>query len=147
MIAPINNHPFGEDRSPILSGPSEAARIVRLSVSPHERQALVLLVCGPDHRLLLAITVDGASVPAVRPAVDLVLQVSESGGITGLVVGIIRRRGGRLSKADISSLRGLVRRCDEGGVDLLDVLVVGRRHWRSLWDLADLPLEGEDDDQ
>lgn len=147
MNAPCNNHRFGEEASPVLSGPSDAADVVRLSVSPHDQQAIVLLLCGPDHRLLLAVTVDGAPVTGVRRAVDLVLQVAESGGIAGLVIGLVRRRGGRLSGAELESLAGLVRRCDRAGVDLLDVLVVGRRHWRSLWDLADLPGEGEDDDQ
>lgn len=146
MIAPCNNHRFGEEPGPVLSGPAEAARVVRLSVSPHDQQAIVLLLCGPDHRLLLAVTVEGAPVTAVRRAVDLVLQVAESGGITGVVVGLVRRRGGRLSGAELTALAGLVRRCDRAGVDLLDVLVVGSRHWRSVWDLADLPGDSEDDD-
>ncbi|MDQ3978766.1 MAG: hypothetical protein M3314_04340 [Actinomycetota bacterium] len=144
MIAPCNNHHFGEEAGPVLSGPSDAARIVRLSVSPDDQQAIVLLLCGPDHRLLLAVTVAGAPISGVRRAVDLVLQVAESGGITGLVIGLVRRRGGRLSGEELAALAGLVHRCDQAGVDLLDVLVVGRRHWRSVWNLADLPAEGED---
>ena len=147
MIGPCNNYPLGEESAPVLAGPSDAARVVRLSVSPHDRQAIVLLLCGPDHRLVLAIVVEGAGVTSVRNAVDLVLEVAEPGGITGLVVGIVRSRGGRLSKAEVGSLAGLVSRCDAGGVDLLDVLIVGRRHWRSIWNLAEAPAEGEDDDQ
>ncbi len=145
MVAPCNSHPFDdEEADPVLSGPSAAARVIRLSVSPPGRQAIVLLLCGPDHRLLLAVSVDGAPITGVRRAVDLVLQVAEPGGITGLVIGLVRGRGGPLSGPKLASLAGLVERCDRGGVDLLDVLVVGPNHWRSLWDLADVPGEGED---
>lgn len=143
MIAPCNSHSFEEEAGPVLSGPSDAARVVRLSVPPDGTQAIVLLLCGPDHRLLLAVAVEGASVLGVRRAVDLVLQVADSGGIAALVVGVVRRHGGPLSRAERAELAGLVRRCEEAGVDLLDVLVVGRRSWRSLWDLADRPAEGE----
>ena len=143
MIAPCNSYSFEEEAAPVLSAPSDAARVVRLSVSPLDRQAIVLLLCGPDHRVLLAITVEGAAVISVRPAVDLVLQVAESGGIAALVVGFVRPHGGPFSRAERAALAGLVRRCENAGVDLLDVLVVGRRRWRSVWDLADRPDEGE----
>jgi hypothetical protein len=144
---PINRHTFGEEAAPVLSGPSDAARVVRLSVSPDDRQALVLLLCDPDHRLVLAVVVEGAPITSVGAAVDLVLQVAEPAGVIGLVIGIVRSRGGRLSKAEVASLAGLVSRCEAAGVDLLDVLVVGRRRWRSIWHLAEEPGEGEDGDQ
>jgi hypothetical protein len=147
VLGACNNHPFREEASPVLSGPSDAAHVVRLSVSRQERQAVVLLLCGPDHRLLLTVVIDGAPLTGAARAVELALHVADSAGITGLVVGIVRGRGGRLSRAEVGSLAGLVARCDAAGVDLLDVLVVGRRHWRSLWHLADLPAEGEDGDQ
>ena len=135
------------EAGPVLSGPSDAAAVVRLSVAPAHHQAIVLLLCDAEHRLLLAITVEGAAVTGVGRAVDVVLQVADSGGVAGLVVGIVRGgRGGRLTKAEESSLAGLLARCDGAGVDLLDVLVVGRRGHRSLWHLAEAPAEGEDGD-
>ena len=146
MVTACNNRLPGRGSGPVLSGPSEAARVIRLSVAREEKRAIVLLLCGARHELLLAVTVDGAPVSALRQAVGLVLQVAESGGVAGLVVGLVRHTGGRLSSADASALRGLVARCEAAGVDLLDVLVVGHRRWRSLWDLAELPAEGEDGD-
>jgi hypothetical protein len=144
VIAACNNHRRPEVAGPILSGPSDAAKVVRLSASPDVPEAIVLVLCGPDHRVQLTIVVDGAPLAGVRQAIDLVLQVAEPAGVTGLVVGLVRHRGGRLSRADEWALAGLVARCDAAGVDLLDLLVVGRRGWRSLWHLADVPEEGED---
>lgn len=147
MLAACNNHRRPEVAGPVLSGPSDAAKVVRLSATPDVDDAVVLVLCGPDHRVVLTVVVDGATVAGVRAAIDLVLQVADTAGVTGLVVGIVRHRGGRLSRADEWALAGLVARCDAAGVDLLDLLVVGRRGWRSLWHLADLPEEGEDDEQ
>ncbi|MCA1691785.1 MAG: hypothetical protein LC733_06135 [Actinobacteria bacterium] len=147
MITACNNYARPEKPGPLLAGPADAAAAVRLSMPPGEEHGVVLLLCGPDHRLLLAVAVDRAPITGVGRAVDLVLQVADPGGITGLVIGIVRPHGGPLSGAEERSLAGLVARCGAAGVDLLDVLVVGRRRWRSLWHLAEAPAEGEDGDQ
>lgn len=131
------------DSEPILAGPAHAVSAIRLSAPPAEGPALVVLLCDHDHRLLLAITVEGAPVSGARQVVDLVLSVSESAGVTGIVVGIVRERLGRyLSKPEVAGLQGLTARCDAAGVDLLDVLLVGPRGWRSIYDLADEPSGG-----
>ena len=141
------NNSRRSEAGPVLAGPSDAAAVVRLSVGSAHKQAVVLLLCDPEHRLLLAITVEGAPVTGVSRALDLVLQVADSGGIAGVVVGIVRGRGGRLSRAEEASLAGLLTRCDGAGVDLLDVLVVGKRGYRSVWHLAEATVGGEDGDQ
>ncbi|MDQ4097465.1 MAG: hypothetical protein M3144_06320 [Actinomycetota bacterium] len=102
-----------------------------------------MLLCDADHRLLLAVTVDGASATAVPRVVDLVLAVAESAGVTGIVVGISRERLGQyLPKPDAAALAGLEDRCAAAGVNLLDVLLVGPRGWRSVRDLAAGPPGG-----
>jgi hypothetical protein len=133
------------DSEPILSGPAHAVAAIRLSAPPAEGPAIVALLCDHDHRLLLAITVEDAPATGARRVVDLVLSVAESAGVTGIVVGIVRERLGRyLSKAEVAGLGGLVARCEAAGVDLLDVVLVGPRGWRSIYDLADEPVGGED---
>jgi hypothetical protein len=84
----------------------------------------------------------------VPRVVDLVLAVSSSAGVSGIVVGIVRERLGQyLPKPDAAALAGLEQRCVSRGVSLLDVLVVGPRGWRSVRHLAAEPAGGEDDDQ
>jgi len=132
---------------PILSGPAHAASAIRLSAPPAEGPAVVVLLCDPDHRLLLAITVDGADATAVPRVVDLVLAVADSAGVAGIVVGIVQERLGQyLPKRAAAALVGLEARCAAAGVRLLDLLLVGPRGWRSVWDLAASPPGGEDDD-
>jgi len=137
---------FGPGGSePILAGPAHAASAIRLSSPPAEGRSVVILLCDRDHRLLLAMTVDGAPPSGVRPAVDVVLAVAPSAGIAGIVVGIVQERLGQyLPKPEAASLRGLVDHCAASGVDLLDLLLVGPRGWRSLYHLAEEPGEGED---
>jgi hypothetical protein len=107
----------------------------------------VVLLCDAERRILLAVTVDAAPPTAVPRVVDLVLAVSSSAGVRGIVVGIVRERLGQyLPKPDAAALAGLEPRCAAAGVDLLDVLMVGPRGWRSLRHLAVGPTGGEDDD-
>ncbi len=131
----------GSDPSgPVLSGPAHAASAIRLSAPPAEGPAVVVLLLDSDHRLLLAITVDGAPPTAVPRVVDLVLAVAQSAGVAAIVVGIVRERLGQyLTKADTAALGGLEGRCTAEGVSLLDVLLVGPRGWRSVRPLASGP--------
>jgi hypothetical protein len=132
---------------PVLSSPDEAAAVTRLSAPPSDGPAVVALLCDADHRLILAITLDGAPATAAPRVVDLVLQVAESGGVAGIVLGIVKPRLERLAPVEASALGGLLTRCQAAGVVLLDVLLVGPRAWRSLRHLAGLPREGEDGHQ
>jgi hypothetical protein len=132
---------------PVLAGPDDAAAAIRLSAPPADGPSVVVLLCDADHRLILAITVDGAPATAVPRVIDLVLQVAESGGVAAVVVGIVRPRLERLSRPEAVALGGLLFRCDAGRVQLLDVLLVGPRRWRSLLHLAAMPGEGEDGHQ
>jgi hypothetical protein len=128
---------------PILSGPDHAASAIRLSAPPAAGPAVVVLLCDADHRLLLAVTVDGAPPTAVPRVVDLVLAVSRSAGVSGIVVGMVRERLGQyLPKPDAASLAGLEARCAAVDVNLLDVLLVGPRAWRSVRHLAAAPPGG-----
>jgi hypothetical protein len=132
---------------PVLSGPDHAASAIRLSAPPSAGPAVVVLLCDAERRILLAVTVDTAPPTAVPRVVDLVLAVSSSAGVRGIVVGIVRERLGQyLPKPDAAALAGLEPRCAAAGVDLLDVLMVGPRGWRSLRHLAAGPTGGEDDD-
>jgi hypothetical protein len=129
----------------ILAGPAHAAAAIRLSCPPAEGPAVVVLLCDCDHRLLLAMATEGAPPSGVRPAVDVVLAVAPSAGVTGIVVGIVQERLGQyLPKPEAESLRGLIGHCAAAGVDLLDLLLVGPRGWRSLYSLAEGPEGGED---
>lgn len=141
-----STHDPGSDASePILAGPAHAAAAIRLSSPPAEGPSVVVLLCDRDQRLLVAMTVEGAPASGVRPAVDVVLGVAPSAGVAGIVVGIVQERlGNYLPKPDVASLRGLVARCAAAGVDLLDLLLVGPRGWRSLYSLAEGSEEGED---
>ena len=133
---------------PVLSGPDHAASAIRLSAPPAAGPAVVVLLCDAGHRILLAVTVDGATASAVPRVVDLVLAVASSAGVTEIVVGIVRERLGQyLPKPDAAALAGLEPRCAAAGVNLLDLLVVGPRGWRSVRHLAAAPEGGEDDDQ
>jgi hypothetical protein len=129
-----------------LSGPAHAAAVTRASAPPAEGPAVVALLCDVDHRLILAITVDGAPPSAVPNLVDLVLGVAEPAGVRSLVVSIVRERLGQyLPKPEEAVLAGLVARCARAGVNLLDVLLVGPRGWRSVRHLAGGIEAGEDD--
>ena len=132
---------------PVLSGPDHAASAIRLSAPPAAGPAVVVLLCDAGRRLLLAVTVDGAPPSAVPRVVDLVLAVASSAGVTGIFVGIVRERLGQyLPKPDAAALAGLEQRCAGSGVNLLDILVVGPRGWRSVRNLAAGSTGGEDDD-
>jgi hypothetical protein len=123
-----------------VAGPSHAAAIVRASSPPAEGPALVALLCDRSHRLLLALTVEGAPPTALPRVVDFVLGVAEPAGVQGIVLAIVRERlGGYLPKPHTQALAGLASRCQTSGIDLLDVLLVGPRGWRSLHDLARAP--------
>ncbi len=143
MRSRCQNHSSGSSQ-PVVASPADAAAVIRLSAPPAEGSSVVVLLCDADHRLILAITVDGASASAVPRVVDLVLQVAEPGGVAGIVIGLVRPRLERLNRVDAKALGGLLNRCHAGGLALLDVLLVGPRGWRSLLHLAALPGEGED---
>lgn len=129
---------------PVVAGPSHAAAIVRASAPPAHGPALVALLCDHSRQLLLALAVEGAPPAALPPVVDFVLGVAEPAGVRTIVLAIVQERlGAYLPKRDAQGLRGLASRCGEGGVDLLDVLLVGPRGWRSVYDLAGWP--GEED--
>ena len=139
----------GSDPSePVLSGPDQAARVVRLSAPPAQGPAVVVLLLDARHRLLLTITVDGAPPAGAARAVDLVLAIAQPAGVAGVVVGIVRERLGQyLPKGDAAALAGMAERCAAAGVDLLDVLLVGPRGWRSVRHLAAQAREGDDGGQ
>jgi len=129
---------------PVVAGPSHAAAIVRATSPPAQGPALVALLCDRSHQLLLALAVDGALPAAMPQVVDFVLSVAQPAGVKGIVLAAVRERlGGYLPRRDTEGLRGLAGRCSAGGVDLLDVLLVGPRGWRSVYDLAGGP--GEED--
>ena len=133
---------------PIVAGPSHAAAIIRASAPPAEGPAVVVLLCDPSHKLLLAITVEGAPPAGASRVVDLVLAVAEPAGVSGIVIGIVQPRLGQyVPKPDVAALAGLADRCAAGGVDLLEMLLVGPRGWRSVHHLAAAPGEGEDGPQ
>lgn len=130
---------------PVLAGPAHAVSIIRASTGPSRAPGLVVLLCDADHHLLLAITAEGAPPSAAPRVVDLVLAVAETAGVAGIVVGVVRERLGQyLPKPDVAALHGLAARCEAGGVALLDLLLVGPRGWRSLYDLAAVRPEDED---
>ncbi|MFP5318788.1 MAG: hypothetical protein ACLGI2_10900 [Acidimicrobiia bacterium] len=129
---------------PVVAGPSHAAAIVRASSPPAAGPALVALLCDRSHQLLLALAVEGAPAAALPRVVDFVLGVAEPGGVRSIVLAIVRERlGSYLPRRDAEGLSGLAPRCEAAGVDLLDVLLVGPRGWRSVYDLAAGP-GGED---
>lgn len=136
-----------DSSEPILAGPAHAAAAIRLSAPPAHGRAIVVLLCDPSHRLILAIAVENAPPSSAGQVIDLVLAVAETGGIAGIVVGIVQERLGPLPIRQATTLHGLAARCRAAGVDLLDVLLVGPRGFRSVQYLAAAPGEGEDDDQ
>jgi hypothetical protein len=87
-----------------LSGPDHAAAVIRLSAPPAQGPAIVVLLCDAEHRLLLSVTVDGAPPTSVRRIVDLVLAVAQSGGVAGIVIGIVRERWGSTCPSRMSPL-------------------------------------------
>lgn len=141
-----NNHD-PDSSEPILAGPAHAAAAVRLSAPPADGRAVVVLLCDSLHRLILAIAVEDAPPSSVRQVVELVLAVAEPGGVTAIVVGIVQPRLGPLPVRQAAALAGVADRCAAAGVDLLDVLLVGPRGFRSVHYLAAAPGEDEDDDQ
>jgi len=143
-----SSHGSGSSSEPVLSGPSHAAAAIRLSSPPSDGPAVVLLLCDADHRLLLAVVVDGASAAGVPAVVNLALEVADPAGVAGIVVGIVQERLGQyLPKPDVAMLAGLADRCGARGVALLDLLLVGPRGWKSVHHLAGGPGGGEDVDQ
>jgi hypothetical protein len=119
-----------------------------LSAPPSDGPAVVLLLCDPSHRLLLAVVVDGATAGGVPSVVNLALEVAEPAGVAGIVVGIVQQRLGQyLPKPDVASLAGLADRCSGRGVALLDLLLVGPRGWKSVHHLAAAPGGDEDGNQ
>lgn len=130
---------------PVLTGPADAVAAIRLSAPPAEGPAVVVLLCDRDHRLVVAVVVEGAGAEAVRSIIDLVVAVADPAGVAGVIVGIVRDRlGSFLPKREGDRLRGIVSRCEAAGVDVLDIVLVGPRAWRSVFDLAVRP-EGDED--
>ena len=116
---------------------ADCARVIRIRFEDH------LLLRQVDHHHVFA--VEGAPPSGVRGAVDVVLGVAAEAGVVGIVVGIVRERLGQyVPKPEEAALRGLVLHCAARGVDLLELLLVGPRSWRSLYHLAEGPVEGED---
>ena len=133
---------------PVLTGPSHAAAAIRLSAPPSDGPAVVLLLCDADHRLLLAIVVEGASAGGVPSVVNLAMEVAEPAGVAGIVVGIVQERLGQyVPKPEAAALAGLADRCAARGIHLLDLLLVGPRGWKSVHHLAAAPAGGEDGNQ
>lgn len=127
--------PAGADR-PLVRGPHQAAQLIRLAAPPAAGPAVALLLCDRDHRLLLAVVVEGATAGAVGRALSLVAGVASPTGVAGVVVGIVRSRGSRLGARQSAGLAGAAEGCARAGVALLDVLVVWEAGWRSVTDLA-----------
>lgn len=139
MRSRCSTHESGapQPSEPVISGPDHAASVIRASAPPPEGPAVVVLLCDSSHRLIIAVTVDGAPPSGAAKVVDLVLSVAGSAGVSGIVVGIVQPRLGQyIPKPDADTLAGLAARCERGGVHLLDLLLVGPRGWRSIRDLA-----------
>ncbi|MEW6153503.1 MAG: hypothetical protein AB1673_05885 [Actinomycetota bacterium] len=129
---------------PVLQGPAGAVAAIRLSSPPAAGPAVVMLMCDSSHRLLLSVVADGATAAAVPSLVTLALEVAAPAGVSGIVLGVVRERlGSYLPRPEVAALRGVGARCAAGGVDLLDLLMVGPRGWRSVHHLAG---GGEGDD-
>lgn len=144
MNPQCSSHRAGGEVSPVLRSPDEAARVLRLVAPPTHGPALALLLCDAEHRLLMTVVVDGATANGVGRCLDLVLGVAGPAGVVGLVVGIVRPRGGRMAAEQEAALSGVADRCTRAEVDLLDVLVVWPGGWRSVWGLAAGPGGQED---
>lgn len=136
--------PLDGEHSPLLLGPDEAVGVILLSAPPVAGPSVALLLCDGEHRLVITVVVDGATAVEVARCLDLVAGVAVSGRVAGAVVGIVRRRDGRLGRRQSASLAGLVARCAGAGVTLLDLLVVWPGGWRSVRHLA-APGGGRED--
>lgn len=117
---------------PLLDGAGHAAAAIRLSAPPRDGRAVVALLGDGERRILLAIAVEDVPPTSVPQVVDLVLAVAGAGKVATLVVGIVDERLPHPPRDVLEALRSLPALCAASEVELLGVLAVGPRGYRSL---------------
>ena len=103
---------------------------------PDENLIAVLLL-DAEHRIVFA-DFERANVADAPLVLDTYLDIAADGPRSGLVLALMGPAADAFPAHDeLILLEQLWRQCDGGNVDLLDVLIVRGREWRSLAELAD----------
>ena len=137
------------ERSPVvqLVGPclwdaAEAAEAVRLSYGSGGKESIVVVVCGEDRRVLLAVDFEGATAADAAAVAELVSLAVAPG--SSLVVGLCRPGGSEfLDRFETEAVQELADICDDSGLDLLYVIVGNDDRWRCLPEFGELGEVGD----
>ncbi|MDQ3898080.1 MAG: hypothetical protein M3326_12720 [Actinomycetota bacterium] len=121
---------------PRLEGPDDAVDALRLSAGDPEQESVVVLLCDGERRVVFAVDFAGAPAAVAPDVVDCVLAALVRGRSHKLVVGLFRGpgRSTSLDASDVRAVDDILAACDGAEVDLLDVVVVRGRRWRSALD-------------
>ena len=121
---------------PRLEGPDDAVDALRLSAGDAEHETIVVLVCDGERRIVVALDFPGAPAAVAPDVVGCVLAGLVGGRRHKLVVGLFRgaRRSTALDASVVQAVDDLLAACDDAAVEVLDVLVVSGRRWRSALD-------------
>lgn len=133
---------------PRLEGPDDAVAVLRLSARSDAREAIVVLVCDEDRRVLLALEVTATPVQGVARVAGCVVAALPEAMSASLVVGLFRGAGSTfLDGGELAAVEDLGSRCETVGLTLLDVIVVSGHRWRSLAEVAGAGFGGDNGDQ
>jgi hypothetical protein len=120
---------------PCLRDAREAAEAVRLSYGSGGKESIVILVCDPDRRVVLAVDFEGAPASAATAVLDCMIEaVPEE---SALVVGLVRPGGSAyLDRFESEAVREMADVCRLTGIGLLYVIVANDEGWRRVPELS-----------
>jgi hypothetical protein len=122
--------------NPLLLSSEDAVAALRWSVGPRAGDALCVLLCAEGPLVVNAVVVDDVSSPRLPKLIDVVLEAVAGTDVEALVVGVLRGGSAVPTLDDLDAAADAVQACRDAGVQLVDVLLVGARGWRSLGELA-----------
>lgn len=115
---------------PQLRSRADAAAALRLSAASPEDRTVVVLVCDPEERIVLAVDVAGAGVTDLAAVVELVaVAVHDQPGLH-LIVGVFRESDSTvLDDDEAAAVAELITAAD---IAVRDVIVLAGDRWCSL---------------
>ena len=129
-------------RHQVLRGPADAVAALEEMLGVPDENLIAVLLLDAEHRIVLA-DFERANVADAPLVLDTYLDIAADGPRSGLVLALMGPAADAFPAHDeLILLEQLWRQCDGGNVDLLDVLIVRGREWRSVAELAGPSFRG-----
>ncbi|WP_444665003.1 JAB domain-containing protein [Cellulomonas sp. CW35] len=122
-----------EDTRPLVASSGDVARVTAPQLAGARRERVVLVVCGPRHRVLdVVVVADGTAHGAAFPVREVLAEVLRRDGVAFALAHNHPSGDPTPSGADLATTATLQDAAQRVGLRLLDHVVVAGTQWRSV---------------